>query len=110
MKTGQSDRTIVNMIGSNRVVYVWKKRVKFISYCPTSATVKCEGWNNLMVWGHMGWNNMGMLIEVKEKMNANQYCQILGDRMVESLEKLEIVVDEQYFSRTRIQNTIVLRQ
>ena len=56
-----------------------EKRIKFISYCPTSATVKCEGWNNLMVWGHMGWNNMGMLIEVKEKMNANQYCQILGD-------------------------------
>ena len=50
-----------------------------------------------MVWGHMGWNNMGMLTEVKENMNANQYCHILGDRMVESFEKLEIVVDEQYF-------------
>ena len=72
------------MIRSNGMVYVWKKRVKFITYCPTLATVKCEGWNNLMVWGHMGWNNMGMLIEVKEKMNANQYCQILGDRMVVS--------------------------
>ena len=47
----------------------------------------------------MGWNNMGMLIEVKEKMNADQYCQILGDRMVESFEKLEIVVDEQYFQQ-----------
>ena len=42
---------------------------------------------------------MGMLTEVKEKMNANQYCQILGDRMVESFEKLEIVVDEQYFQQ-----------
>ena len=89
----------MNMIGSNRVVYVWKKRIKFISYYPTSATVKCQGWNNLMVWGCMGWNNMGMLIEVKEKMNADQYCQILGDRMVESFEKLEIVVDEQYFQQ-----------
>ena len=66
---------------------------------PTSATVKCEEWNNLMVWGCMGWNNMGMLIEVEEKMNSNQYCQILGDRMVESFEKLEIVVDEQYFQQ-----------
>ena len=42
-----------------------------------------------MVSGHMGWNKMGMLIGVKEKMNANQYCQILGDRMVESFEKIE---------------------
>ena len=49
-----------------------------------------------MVWGCMGWNNMGMLIEVKEKINASQYCQILGDRMMESFEKLEIAVGEQY--------------
>ena len=79
------------------MMYVWKKRVKFILYCPTLATVKCEGQNNLMVWWCMGWNNMGMLIEAEEKMNANQYCQILGDRMVESFKKLEIVVGEQYF-------------
>ena len=31
------------------MVYVWKKRVKFILYYPTLATVECEGWNNLMV-------------------------------------------------------------
>ena len=68
-------------------------------YCPTVATVKCEGWNNLMVWGCMGWNNMGMLIEIKEKMNPNHYCQILGDSMMESFEKLEIVVGEQYFQQ-----------
>ena len=85
------------MIGSNRMVYVLKKRLKFISYCTTSATAKCEGWNNLMVWGCMGWNNMRMLIEVKGRMNANQYCHFLGHRMVESFEKLEIVEGEQYF-------------
>ena len=27
------------MIGLNRMVYVWKKRVKFTLYCPTLATV-----------------------------------------------------------------------
>ena len=48
---------------------------------------------------------MGMLIEAKEKINANQYCQILGDRMVESFKKSDIVVDEEYFSRKMIQNT-----
>ena len=50
-----------------------------------------------MVWGCMGWDNIGMLIEVKGKINADPYCQILGDRMVESFEKLEIVVGKQYF-------------
>ena len=48
---------------------------------------------------------MGMIIEVKKKMNANQYCQILGDRMVESFEKLEIVEVSNIFSRAVIQNT-----
>ena len=87
----------MNIIGPNRMVYVWKKRVKFILYCPTLATVECEGWNNLMVLGCIDWNNMGMLIEVEGKMNANQYCQILGDRMVESFRKSEIVLGKQYF-------------
>ena len=32
-------------------------------------------------------------------MNSNQYCQILGDRMVETFEKLEIVVGVQYFQQ-----------
>ena len=32
-------------------------------------------------------------------MNPNQYCQILGDRMVDSFEKLEIVAGEQYFQQ-----------
>ena len=52
-----------------------KKRVKFISYCITLAIVKCGGWNNFIVWKCMSWNNMGMLIEVKKKINANQYCR-----------------------------------
>ena len=47
----------------------------------------------------MGWNNIRMLTEVKGKMNANQYFQILGDRMVESFEKFEMVEGEQYFQQ-----------
>ena len=44
------------------------------SYCTTLPTVKHGGGNNLMVWGCMGWNGVGMLIEVKGKINADQYC------------------------------------
>ena len=35
-----------------------------------------------MVWGCIGGNSVGMLIEVEENMDADQYCQILSDRMV----------------------------
>ena len=43
-----------------------------------------------MIWGCMGWNGVGMLIEVEGKMNADQYCQILSEGVVESFEKLEM--------------------
>ena len=38
----------------------------------------------------MGWNGVGKLIEVEGKMYANQYCEILDERVVESFEKLDI--------------------
>ena len=47
----------------------------------------------------MGWNGVGMLVEVEGKMNADQYCQILSDGVVESFEKLEMEEGEQYFQQ-----------
>ena len=41
-----------------------------------------------MVWGCMGWNWVGKLIEVEGKMDAEQYCEILQDGLVESFETL----------------------
>ena len=38
----------------------------------------------------MGWNGVGKLVEVQEKMNADQYCEILEDGLVESFETLEM--------------------
>ena len=43
-----------------------------------------------MVWGSMGWNGVGMLIEVEGRMDADKYCQILDEGVVESFEKLEM--------------------
>ena len=51
-----------------------------------------------MVWGCMGWNGV-KLIEVQGKMNAEQYCEILEDGMVESFEKLDMEEDECYFQQ-----------
>ena len=61
-----------------------------VSDCTTIPTVKHGGGNNLMVWGCMGWNGVGKLVEVEGKINAEQYCAILEDGMVESFEKLEM--------------------
>ena len=58
-----------------------------------------------MVWGCMGCNGVGMLIEVKEKMDADQYCQILDDGVVESFEKLEMKEGEWYFQQDNPKHT-----
>jgi hypothetical protein len=92
-----SYETKINRIGSDGKVYVWKQRGESISDRTTLPTVKHGGGNNLMIWGCMGWNGVGMLIEVEGKMNADQYCQILSDGVVESFEKLE--EDERYFQQ-----------
>ena len=52
-----------------------------------------------MVWGCMGWNRVGKLIELQGKMNDGQYCQILEDGMEESFEKLEMEEDGHYFQQ-----------
>ena len=48
---------------------------------------------------------MEKLIEVEGRMYANQYCEILDERVVESFERLDIEKGQEYFSRTMNQNT-----
>ena len=52
-----------------------------------------------MIWGCMGWNGVGKLVEVQRKMNAEQYCEILEDGLVESFEKLEMEEEERIFQQ-----------
>lgn len=94
-----SDETKINRIGSDGKVYVWKQRGESISDRTTTPTVKHGGGNNLMVWGCMGWNGVGKLVEVQGKMNADQYCEILDDGVVDSFEKLDIPEDERIFQQ-----------
>ena len=46
---------------------------------------------------------MGKLIEVEGRMDAEQYCEILEDGLVESFETLEME-GEHIFNRIMIQN------
>ena len=50
-----------------------------------------------MVWGCMGWNGVEKFLRVQRKMNAEQYCKILEDRMEKSFKKLDIKEEEHYF-------------
>ena len=57
-----------------------------------------------MVWGCMGWNGVEKLTEVEEKIDGVQYCEILEDGVVESLEKLKVKEEEWIFCKIIIPN------
>ena len=57
--------TKINRIGSDGKVYVWKQQGKPVSDRTTTPTIKHGGGgNNLMIWGCMSWNGVGILIKV----------------------------------------------
>lgn len=94
-----SDETKINRIGSDGRSYVWKKKGEPLSDRTTTTTVKHGGGNNLMVWGCMGWNGVGVLTEVQGLMNAEQYVDILDGGVVESMEKLDMDLDTAIFQQ-----------
>ncbi len=94
-----SDETKINRIGSDGKMYTWKRKEEPLSDRTTTPTVKHGGGNNLMVWGCMGRNGVGKLVEVQGIMDAVQYCEILEDGLVESFEKLEMNEKERIFQQ-----------
>ena len=53
----------------------------------------------ILWWGSIGWNGVGMSIEVEGRMDTDQYCQVLDEGVVESFEKLEMEEGEQHFQQ-----------
>ena len=94
-----SDETKINWIGSDGRVYTWKQKGEPLNDRTTTPTFKHGGGNNLMVWGCMGWNGVGVLTEVQGIMKAEQYCEILDGGVVESFEQLEMAEGERYFQQ-----------
>ena len=52
-----------------------------------------------MVWGYMGQNGVGKLIEVQGAMDAQQYYDILDNRVVKSFDKLEVPEEDRVFQQ-----------
>jgi transposase len=93
-----SDETKINRIGSDGKQYVWKKKGEPISDRTTLPTVKYGG-GNMMVWGCMGWNGVGMLTEVEGRMDAKQYVEIMDQHLPQSMEDLGIPLEKAIFQQ-----------
>ena len=79
-------------MGSDGQEYVWKRAGEPLGEREIKGTLKFGG-GNLMVWGCMGWNGVGILCEVEGRMNAEQYISILEECLLRSME--ESGVDEE---------------
>ena len=76
---------------------MWKKKGEPISDRTTLSTVKYGG-GNMMVWGCMSWNGVGMLTEVEERMDAKQYVEIMDQQhLPQSIEDLGILLEKAIF-------------
>jgi hypothetical protein len=64
-----SDKTKSNKIGSNGWIDVWKKRGEPLQDKKVQGKVKFGG-GSLMVLECISWNGVGILAEVKGRMNA----------------------------------------
>ena len=88
-----SYETKINRIGSDGKQYVWKNKGEPISDRTTLPTVKYGG-GNMMVWGCMGWNGVGMLTEVEGRMDAKKYVEILDQHLPQHMEDLGIPLEK----------------
>ncbi|KAL0955395.1 hypothetical protein HGRIS_001642 [Hohenbuehelia grisea] len=81
-----SDETKINRFGSDGRKWVWKQKGAPLQDREVEGTVK-HGGGNIMVWGVMGWNGVGRMVEVEGRMNAEQYVDILTDGLLPSIEE-----------------------
>ena len=77
---------------------MYKKAGEPLSDRVTQSTVK-YGDGNIMVWGCMGWNGVGMFAEIEGRIDSAQYVDILDQHMFQSIEDSEIPADEAIFQQ-----------
>ena len=75
---------------------MWKKKDEPILDRITLLTVKYEG-GDMMVWGCIGQNEVGMLGEVEGSMDAKQYVEIMDQHLPQSMEDLGIPLEKAVF-------------
>ena len=77
---------------------MWKKKGKGLIAREVKGTVKF-GEGSLMVWGCIWWNGVGVLSEVEERMDAEQYVAILEEGLLRSMKESGIPEDDIIFQQ-----------
>jgi transposase len=75
----------INQFGSDGHTWCWKSYGEAPSNHTCQPTVKHSG-GSLMVWGCMTAKGIGYMTKIEGNMNADLYCQILHDELMDSLD------------------------
>lgn len=84
-----SDETKINRFGSDGKKWVWKQKGALLQDREIEGTVK-HGSGNIMVWGVMGWEGVGKMVEVEGRMKADQYISILTEGLLPTIQESDI--------------------
>jgi hypothetical protein len=77
-------------------VYVWKIKGEGLTSKEVQDIIKFEG-GLLMVWGCIGWNDVGVFSKVEGWMDAEQYVAILEGGLLQNMQNSRIPADEVIF-------------
>lgn len=93
-----SDETKINRVVSDGKKYIWQKKGTKFNERRVKKTVK-HGGGCIMVWGCMGWNGVGGMVEVEGRMNKEQYTSIPEGSLRSSMENLGLSPEEAIFQQ-----------
>lgn len=83
-----SDETKINFIGPDGKRFAWVRQAGFSSKL-VQPTVKYGG-GSIMIWGCMSWEGVGGMLLVIGRMDANQYIEILQEKLLPTISNLRL--------------------
>lgn len=93
-----SDESKINLFGSDGRQYC--RRYPGQQYAPQFVQKEMKhGGGNIMVWGCVTWFGVGRIHRVEGRMNSDQFCSILEDSLLGSLEDHGLRVDNVVFQQ-----------
>ena len=83
-----SDESKFNVFGSDGRQYCWRRQGDQLRDHHIRPTVK-HGGGCIMVWGRMTWHGVGNLCRIDGALGAGLYQDILGKKLIETMETME---------------------
>jgi transposase len=93
-----SDETKINRLGSDGREWVWKKPGTALKEQHVKGTLKFGG-GNLMMWGCMTAQGVGFACRIEGRMDAELYCSILQDELLQTVEYYGLNRDQLIFQQ-----------